>query len=145
MTTIEAALVATPNDLNLAKKLIDVTEKKSKAEQELLEDPVVESVMTLDKKYLHSNAHCTHWEDNHKLSEKRAKINSLQIGQCNVPLKDEMKEDADWHNIANKYNHIWLVLLIEKTVLKQTKLKNPYRRVQEKMRALLNFQQVLEE
>ena len=49
--------MAAPNDVNLAEKLIDVTEKKSKAEQELLEDPEVELVMTLDKKYLHSNAH----------------------------------------------------------------------------------------
>ena len=69
MTTIETALRATPNDVNLAEKLIGVTEKKSKAEQEFLEDPEVESVMTLDEKYAHSNAHCTHWEDNHKLSE----------------------------------------------------------------------------
>ena len=46
-----------------------------------------------------------------------------------------MKEDADWLNIANEYNHFWLVQLIEKTVLKQTKSKN------HKMRAMLNFQQ----
>jgi hypothetical protein len=52
-----------------------------------------------------------------------------------------MKEDADWYDIANKYNHIWLILLIEKTVLKQTKSKNPDQRVQDKMRAMLNFQQ----
>jgi hypothetical protein len=50
VTTIKAALVANPNDVNLAEKLIDVTEKKSKAEQELLEDPVEELVMTLAKK-----------------------------------------------------------------------------------------------
>ena len=31
--------------------------------------------------------------------------------------------------------------LIEKTVLKQTKSKNPYQRVHKKMRALMNFQQ----
>jgi hypothetical protein len=141
VTTIETALVSTPNDMNLAEKLIDVMEKKSKAEQELMEDPVVEPVMTLDKKYLHSNAHCTHWEDNHKLSEKRAKINSLQIGQCTVLLKDKMKEDADWRDIANKYDHIWLIMLIEKTVLKQTESKNPYQRAQDKMKAMLNFQQ----
>jgi hypothetical protein len=141
VTTIEAALVATPNDVNLAKKLIDLMEKKSKAEQELLEDPEVESVMTLEKKYSHSNAHRTHWEDNHKLSENRAKIYSLLIGQCTVPLKDKMKEDADWHDIADKYDQIRLVLLIEKTVLKQTESKNPYQRVQDKMRTMLNFQQ----
>ena len=52
-----------------------------------------------------------------------------------------MKEDADWHNIADKYNHIWLVHLIEKTVLKQAKSKNPYQWVQDKMRAMLNSQQ----
>ncbi len=62
-------MTASPGDLNLAEMQIKVTEKKSKAEQELLEDPMVESVMTLDKKYSHSNAHCTHQEDNHKLSE----------------------------------------------------------------------------
>ena len=70
--TIKNAVAASPNDMNLAEKLIDVTDKKSKAEQELLEDPTVESVMTLDKKYPHSNAHRTHWEDNHKLTENRA-------------------------------------------------------------------------
>jgi len=63
------------------------------------------------------------------------------MGQCTVPLKDNMKEDQDWHNIANKYNHMRLLLLIEKTVLKQTESKNPYQRVQDEMRALLNFQQ----
>ena len=52
-----------------------------------------------------------------------------------------MKEDADWHNIADKYNHIRLILLIEKTVLKQTESKNLYQRVQDEMRAMLNFQQ----
>ena len=67
--TIKNAVSASPNDVNLAEKLIDVTEKKSKAEQELLEDPTVELVMTLDKKYSHSNAHHTHRKDNHKLSE----------------------------------------------------------------------------
>ncbi len=60
LTTIEAAAAVSPSDLNLAEKQIEVTEKKSKAEQELLEDPTVESVMTLDEKYSHSNAHRTH-------------------------------------------------------------------------------------
>ena len=69
LTTIEAAVAASPGDPNLAEKQIKVTEKKSKAEQELLEDPEVESVMTLEEKYSHSNAHRNHWEDNHKLSE----------------------------------------------------------------------------
>ena len=50
VTTIKTALAATPNDVNLAEKLIDIMEKKSKAEQELLENPEVEPVMTLDKK-----------------------------------------------------------------------------------------------
>ena len=102
VTTIETSLVATPNDVNLAEKLINVTEKKSKAEQELLEDPEVELVMTLDEKHSHSKAHSTHREDNHKLTENQAKIYSLLIGQCTVPLKYKMKEDVDWHNIANK-------------------------------------------
>jgi len=62
-------VTANPGDLNLAEKLVEVTEKKSKAEQELLEDPTVELVMTLGEKYSHSNAHRTHWEYNHKLSE----------------------------------------------------------------------------
>jgi len=69
LTNIENAVRASPGDLNLAEKQIEVEEKKSKAEQELLEDPTVESVMTLDEKYSHSNAHRTHREDNHKLSE----------------------------------------------------------------------------
>jgi hypothetical protein len=63
------------------------------------------------------------------------------MGQCTVPLKDKMKEDTDWHDISDKYDHIRLLLLIEKTVLKQTESKNPYQRVQDEMRALLNFQQ----
>ena len=72
----------------------------------------------------------------------RAKIYSLLIGQCTVPLKDKMKEDADCLDKANKYNHIRSVqLIVEKTVLKQTKSKNSYQRVQDKMRAMLNFQQ----
>jgi hypothetical protein len=69
LITIENAVTASPSDMDLTEKLIEVTEKKSKAEQELLEDPTVESVMTLDEKYSHSNAHRTHREDNHKLSE----------------------------------------------------------------------------
>ncbi len=63
------------------------------------------------------------------------------MGQCTVPLKDKMKEDPDWHDIADKYDHIRLLLLIKKTVLKQTESKNLYQRVQDEMRALLNFQQ----
>ncbi len=55
-----------------------------------------------------------------------AKVFSLLMGQCTVPLKDKMKEDLDWHDIANKYDHIRLLLLIKKTVLKQTESKNPY-------------------
>jgi len=106
-----------------------------------LEDPTIELMMTLEKKYFRSNAHRTHREDNHKLSENQAKVYSLLMGQCTVPLKDKMKEDPDWHDISDKYNHIWLLLLIEKTVLKQTESKNPYQRVQDEMRALLNFQQ----
>ena len=51
-----------------------------------------------------------------------------------------MKEHADWHDTADKYDHIQLLFLIEKTVLKQTKSKNPYQRVQDEMRAMLNFQ-----
>ena len=45
LTTIEAAVAASLGHLNLAEKQIEVTEKKSKAEQELLEDPTVESVI----------------------------------------------------------------------------------------------------
>ena len=141
VTAIKTAILAAPSDMSLEEKLIDVTENKSKAEQELLEEPEIELVMTINKKYSHSNAHRTNREDNHKLVENRAKIYSLLIGQCTVPLKDKMKEDADWLDKANKYNHIWLVQLIEKTVLKQTKSKNPYQRVQDGMRAMLNFQQ----
>ena len=96
--------------------------------------------MNLNEKYSHSNAHQTHREDNHKLSEYQAKVFSLLMGQCTVPLKDKMKEDSDRHDISNKYDHIRLLLLIEKTVLKQTESKNPYQRVQDEMRALLNFQ-----
>ena len=143
VTTIEAAIAVTPGDMILAEKLIDITEKKSKADQELLEEPEIESVMTIDEKYTHSNAHRTHRENNHKLIENRAKIYSLLIGQCTVPLKDKMKEDADWLDIADKYDHIRLVQLIEKTVLKQTESKNPYQRVQDEMRAMLNFQQAV--
>ena len=69
LTTIENAVTASPGDMNLAEKQIKVTEKKRKAEQELLADPTVELVMTLDEKYSHSNAHRTNREDNHKLSE----------------------------------------------------------------------------
>ena len=61
------------------------------------------------------------------------------MGQYTVRLKDKIKEDSDWHDIADKYNHIRLLLLIEKTVLKQTEWKNPYQCVQDEMRALLNF------
>ncbi len=60
--TIKNSIAASPNDVNLAENIIDVTEKKSKAEQELLEDPTVELVMTLDEKYSHSNSHHTHQE-----------------------------------------------------------------------------------
>ncbi len=88
LTTVNAAVLASPGDLNLAEKQIEVTEKKSKAEQELLEEPAVESVMTINEKYSHSNSHRTHREDNHKLSENRAKVYSLMMGQCTVPLKD---------------------------------------------------------
>ena len=56
-------------------------------------------------------------------------------------MKDKMREDADWLAISDKYNHIRLVQVIEKTVLKQTESKNPYQRVQDEMRAMLNFQQ----
>ncbi len=38
-----------------------------------------------------------------------------------------MKEDSDWNNIADKYDHIRLLLLIEKTVLKQMESKIPIR------------------
>ena len=48
LTTIETAMTASPSELSLAEKQIKVTEKKSKAEQELFKDPTVESVMTLD-------------------------------------------------------------------------------------------------
>ena len=130
VTSIETAILAAPNDMSLAEKLIDVTEKKSMAEQELLDEPQIESVMTLDKRYYHSNAHRTHREDNHKLVENRAKIYSLLIGQCTVLSKDKMKGEVEWIDIANKYDHIWIVQLIEKTVLKQTESKNPYQRVQ---------------
>ena len=75
-----------------------------------MEDPTVKSVMTLNEKYSHSNAHRTHRKDNHKLSENRAKGFLLLMGQCTVPLKDKMKEDSDWQDIADKYDHIRLLL-----------------------------------
>jgi hypothetical protein len=69
LTNIENAATASPGNMNLAEKQIEVTEKKSKVEQELLEDPTVELVMTLEENNSHSNAHRTHQEDNHKFSE----------------------------------------------------------------------------
>ena len=52
LITIENAVTANPGDMDLTEKLIEVAEKKSKADQELLEDPTVESVMTLEKNIL---------------------------------------------------------------------------------------------
>jgi len=41
----------------------------------------------------------------------------LPIGQCTQALKDKLKEDANWESIADSYDSIGLLGLIEKYVL----------------------------
>jgi predicted RNA-binding protein with PUA domain len=65
----------------------------------------------------------------------------LTIGQCTQALKDKLKEDANWDSIADSYDSIGLLGLIEKYVLKQTESHYPYLAVQEELRSILNFAQ----
>jgi hypothetical protein len=60
----------------------------------------------------------------------------LTIGQCTQALKDKLMEDASWDTIADSYDSIGLLGLIEKYVLKQTESHYPYLAVQEELRNL---------
>ena len=66
---------------------------------------------------------------------------TLTLGQCTQTLKDKLKEDGDWEDIAEKYDSIRLLKLIEKYVLKQAESHYPYLAIQEEMWSMLNFSQ----
>ena len=95
----------------------------------------------MDKKAEQSNVYRTYQEDEQRLITNRGKVYTLTFGQCTLTLKDKLKEDNDWEDIAAKYDPIQLLNLIEKYKLKQTKSHYPYLAVQEEMRSMLNFSQ----
>ena len=136
---ILAAIAADPTDRTVLREKMEVEDAISKAEFELTED--LEIAYTLDEKAERSNVFRTHREDEQRLISNRGKVYALTLGQCTQALKDKLKEDGDWEDIAEKYDSIRLLKLIEKYVLKQTESHYPYLAVQEEMRSMLNFSQ----
>jgi len=68
-------------------------------------------------------------------------VYTLTLRQCTQTLKDKLKEDNDWEDIAANYDPIRLLDIIEKYTLKQTESRYPYLAVQEEMWSMLNFSQ----
>jgi hypothetical protein len=121
------------------KEKMEVEDELAKANFELTEEP--EIILTMDEKAERSNVYRTHREAEQRLITTRGKVYMLTIGQCTQALKDKLKEDANWDSIADSYDSIGLLGLIEKYVLKQTESHYPYLAVQEELRSILNFAQ----
>ena len=138
-TAILAAIVVSPTDRSLLREKMEVEDELSKAQFEITEE--LEVVLTLDEKAERSNVFRTYREDEQRLINNRGKVYALILGQCTQTLKDKLKEDSDWEDIAGQYDAIRLLQLIEKFVLKQTESHYPYLAVQEEMRSMLNFSQ----
>jgi len=138
-TAILAAIVASPSDRSLLREKMEVEDELSKAQFEITEE--LEVVLTLDEKAERGNIFRTYREDEQRLINNRGKVYALILGQCTQTLKDKLKEDGDWEDIAEKYDAIRLLKLIEKYVLKQTESHYPYLAIQEEMRSMLNFSQ----
>ena len=136
---ILAAIAADPTDRTVLREKMEVEDAISKAEFELTED--LEIAYTLDEKAERSNVFRTHREDEQRLINNRGKVYALTLGQCTQALKDKLKEDGDWEDIAEKYDSIRLLKLIEKYVLKQTESHYPFLAIQEEMWSMLNFSQ----
>jgi hypothetical protein len=90
---------------------------------------------------LHKNAYRSYREAEQKLIESRGKIYALVLGQCTHAMKEDLKEDADWVDISEKFDAIRLYKLIEKCVLRQTANKYHYLMLIEEMRSLVVFKQ----
>jgi hypothetical protein len=97
IVAIKAALVTSPNDFDMISKKIDTEDKLAYAQQVLGEEP--ETLLTMDVKAVHSNAHRTFREDEHKALVNRGKVYTLILGQCTQVLKDKLKEDSDWARV----------------------------------------------
>ena len=110
---------------------MEVEDDLSKAQFDLTEE--IEVVLTMDEKAELSNIYRTYQEDEQKLITNCGKVYTLTLGQCTQDLKDKLKEDNDWEDIAAKYDPIQLLNLIEKYILKQTESHYPYLAVQREM------------
>ena len=130
-TAILAAIVASPSDRSLLREKMEVEDELSKAQFEITEE--LEVVLTLDEKAERGNIFRTYREDEQRLINNRGKVYALILGQCTQTLKDKLKEDGDWEDIAEKYDAIRLLKLIEKYVLKQTESHYLYLAIQEEM------------
>ena len=138
-TAIDLAIAANPLDRTALRERMEVEDDLSKANFNLMED--IEVVLTMDEKAERSSVYRTHRKDKQRLITNCGKVYMLKIGQCTQALKDKLKEDATWDTIADLYDSIGLLALIEKYVLKQTESHYPYLEVQEESRSMLNFSQ----
>ena len=110
---ITTAVATNPQDIVALREKMDVKDDLSKAQFELTEELKV--VLTMDEKAEQSNVYRTYQEDEQRLITNRGKVYTLTLGQCTQTLKDKLKEDNDWEDIAANYDPIQLLNLIEKT------------------------------
>jgi hypothetical protein len=132
-------IATNPQDRVALREKMEVKDNLSKAQFELTEKLKV--ILPMDKNAEQSNVYRTYQEDEQRLIKNRGKVYTLTLGQCTQTLKDKLKEDNDWEDIAANYDPIRLLNLIEKYILKQTESHYPYLAVQEEMQIMLNLSQ----
>jgi hypothetical protein len=136
---IVIAIAANPLDWAVLRDKMEVKDELLKAQFELTEE--LNIVLTMDKKAERSNVYRIFCEDEQRLVTNHGKVYTLTLGQRTQTLKDKLKEDGDWEDVAAHFYPIRLLKLIKKYVLKQTESHYPYLAIQEEMRGMLNFSQ----
>ena len=123
LITIEAAIAADIDNLDLVTKKIEIEEKIAYSEEKLTDTIDIDKCMTGEEAKLWDSAHRSYREDEQKLIKDSGKVYALILGQCTQTLLEALQEDTDWDTISMKCDHIELYKLIEKSVLKQTSSK----------------------
>jgi hypothetical protein len=89
---------------------MEVKDELSKAQFELMEE--INIVLTMEKKAEHSNVYSNFCEDEQRLVTNHGKVYTLTLGQCMQTLKDNLKEDSDWEDVAAHFDPIRVLKLI---------------------------------
>ena len=115
---LRSAAKSDPSDAELPTKISILDNNIAKGDYDVGNKTPIE--MLESEKTTYGNEWYTYQYRNDNLENHRGQEYSLILGQCIQLLQDKMNQDTAWNSTSTSYNLLFLLVLIEKTVLAQT-------------------------